>query len=74
MVKPIDPAILVTAVERLLKFRYPTICRHSVACDLLDILEQHGAPITPELADAVVGAHDQEALALLPALRKALAP
>lgn len=70
--KPIDPAILVTAVQRLLEFPFATICRHSVACDLLDILERHGAPITPELAAAVVRAHDDEALALLPALRKAL--
>jgi hypothetical protein len=66
--KPIDPAILVKMIERLLNFPFATICRHSVAADLLDQLGRHGAPVTDDLARAIVGADDETALRLLPAL------
>lgn len=66
--KPIDPAVLVTAIRQLLGFPFPTICRHSVAADLLAILEDHGAPVSEELAGAVIRAEDAEALVLLEAL------
>jgi len=64
-VQPIEPSVLVTMIERLLKFPYPQICRHSVAGTLLDHLERAGAPVSKELARAVVQADDELALALL---------
>jgi hypothetical protein len=64
---PLIPAsVLWRAIRVLLNFPYPQICRHSVAADLLSILEEHGVPVSAELASAVVRAEDDEALALLP--------
>jgi hypothetical protein len=63
--KDIEPRVLLTMIERLLKFPFPQICRHSVACDLLDQLERHGAPVSQDLAKAIVNADDETALTLL---------
>lgn len=52
-------------IDRLLTFPFPQICRHNVACTLLDILERHGYPVSTELAGAVVRAEDEIALTLL---------
>ncbi len=52
-------------IKRLLSFPYPTICRHSVAADLLSLLEESGEEITDsfaELAKHIIEAQDQEAL------------
>lgn len=62
MPRPIPPAVLVTAIRKLLEFPFPQICRHSVACDLLEILEKYGAEVPEELARAVVQADDETAL------------
>jgi hypothetical protein len=67
----LDPPVQIPAdkllrmVRRLLEFPYPQICRHSVACDLLSLLEEHGYPVTDALAAAVVRADDGKALELL---------
>jgi len=66
--RDIDPAVLVTLIDRLLNFQHPTICRHYVAATLLDILEQHGAPLTRQLAGSVVRGDDDDAIELLPTL------
>lgn len=53
-------------IQWLLSFPYPTVCRHLVACNLLDLLERRGAAIPSGLAEAVVRAKDHEALQLIP--------
>jgi hypothetical protein len=53
-------------VRGLLEFPYPTICRHLVAGNLLDLLEQRGHAVDDDLVRAVVRADDARALALLP--------
>jgi hypothetical protein len=63
--KPIDPYVLVIMIKRLLNFPYAKICRHSVAADLLDRLERAGAPVSMELAKAIIDANDERALTLL---------
>lgn len=55
----------ITLIERLLKFPYPQICRHSVALDLLSCLEENGKPMPTELVKAVCRAEDKEALDIL---------
>lgn len=67
-IQPIDPSVLVTMIDRLMRFPFPTICRHSVAADLLDRLELQGAPVSVELARAIVSADDETVLELLPTL------
>ncbi len=69
--KPIDPQVLVKAINNLLHLPFPTICRHSVALDLLQILEAHGADLSQfsTLVQAVVKADDETALSCLPALQ-----
>lgn len=52
-------------VEQLLRFPYPQVCRHYVAAQLLSELERLGLSVSRELADAVVGANDAEAIRLL---------
>lgn len=56
---------LFSFVRNAIDFPYPQICKHSVAADLLSLLEKHGVPISKELADAVVQADDERALSLL---------
>lgn len=53
----------------LIQFPRPQICRHAVAADLLSALEAEGLAVTRELADAIVGCDDDQALELLTALR-----
>lgn len=52
-------------VENLMKFPFPTICRHAVASGLLSMLEEKGWPCPANLAEAVVKAEDQKALDIL---------
>ena len=54
-------------VERLVDYPFPQICRHVVAADFLEKLEELGEPVTAELAGAVVRAEDWDALELLKA-------
>ena len=59
-------------VGSLLRFPFPTICRHAVAGDLLDLLERSGlnpGETFDELCGFVVGAHDDEALEALERLK-----
>jgi hypothetical protein len=63
--KPIPPQELIKLMERMLNFPFPQICRHLVACDILELLEKYGAKISQDLARAVVRAEDEEALMLL---------
>lgn len=65
----LDSSEIVKMIERFLTFPFPQICRHSVACDLLNLLEIHGVKITSELADAVVRAEDDVALDLIKELK-----
>lgn len=60
-------------VGSLLRYPFPTICRHSVAGDLLDLLERNGlnpGETFDELCGFVVGAHDDEALETLAELKR----
>lgn len=61
----ISQEVALEMVRRLMLFPFPTICRHSVACDILSALEADGYALSPELAIAVTHAHDDEALELL---------
>jgi hypothetical protein len=61
----IESTEVVKIIRGLLRFPYPQICRHSVALDLLSLLEASGAPISQELADAVVCSDDASALRIL---------
>lgn len=63
---------IVKAIEGLLRFPFPQVCRHLVAADLLSLLEECGASVSEELAHAVVRAEDEEALDLLPALKESV--
>lgn len=64
-----DPRVPVKDVVRIiewaLKFPYARVCRHSVAGELLNMLEGNGVKISDELAKAVVQADDHTALKLL---------
>jgi len=61
----IPQARIIHIIERMMRFPYPTICRHSVAADLLSLLEEYGRPVSTELARAIVQADDDTALVLL---------
>ena len=61
----VTEAKILDLVKRLLNFPEPKICRHYVAANLLNILEESGYPISQELAGAVVNADDDYALNLL---------
>lgn len=52
-------------VFNMVNFPYPQICRHSVACDLLSLLEETGDIVPDRLAAAVVQAQDLEANSIL---------
>jgi hypothetical protein len=65
VVNPITEYDILNMVRNLMKFRYPQICRHLVAADLLSLLDSKGASVSADLADAVVNANDEEALRLL---------
>ena len=56
---------LLKLVKRFLEFPYAQICKHSVASTLLSTMEEAGFPLPKELAEAVVFAHDNEAIAIL---------
>lgn len=64
----ISQEVVLKMVENLMKFPYPTICRHAIALDLLGALEFAGYELNAELANAVCSAHDDEALAILETL------
>jgi hypothetical protein len=61
----IKAEVLIALIKRTIKFPYPQICKHLVACDLLQILEEAGNPVSQELARAVVRAEDERAVKLL---------
>lgn len=62
--KTVPIYVLETMVKKLLEFPYPQICRHSVAYDLLSIIEEYGGDVPNELAQAVTQADDERALEL----------
>lgn len=66
--KQIPASSLLCMVKKLLEFPFPQICRHSVACDLLSLLEENGVEISHELAEAVVKCDDERGLSLLQTL------
>lgn len=57
----VPAAMVLEAVRGCLSFPFPQVCRHLVACDLLNILERVGYAVPPGLADAVVRADDATA-------------
>ena len=65
MNQPIPQIRILQMIERLMNFPCPQICRHLVASDLLSLLEEHGMQVSSELASAVVGANDEEAIKLI---------
>lgn len=69
----VPAAMVLEAVRGCLNFPFPQICRHLVACDLLEILERVGYVIPDDLARAVVKADDARALPLLDAFGAAIA-
>ncbi len=59
--------VLLRMAQKAIEFRYPQICKHLVASDILSMLEENGFPVTPDfcaLVKAVVNAEDDEALTL----------
>jgi hypothetical protein len=58
---------LVQEVRNMLNFPFPSICRHTVALDMLSILEKHGYPIPDGLAKAICegSGGDERALEIL---------
>jgi hypothetical protein len=56
---------IMAMIAGTIAFPYPKICKHLVAADLLSLLEEHGFPVTTELAGAVVNADDEVALDLI---------
>lgn len=70
----IHPYVLLKMIGNLLEFPLPQICIHHVAASLLSILEEHGIPLSKELAGAIVRAEDEAAKPLLQALLSQLAP
>lgn len=56
--KPITSLDIYELIKHLIEFPYPQICRHSVACDLLSLLEKKGCKINKELARSIVYAED----------------
>lgn len=58
---------LVEEIEHMLTFPFPQVCRHSVALDMLNILEKFGCIIPSDLAKAICeGCNgDEKALELL---------
>lgn len=59
-------------IGSLLRYLFPTVCRHAVAGDLLDLLERNGlnpGETFDELCGFVVGAYDEEALETLKRLK-----
>lgn len=60
--------VLLEMARNVVQFPFATICVHSVAADLLSVLEQHGLPPDADFKAAakhVVNAHDVEAVAAL---------
>lgn len=64
-IEPITEKDIYKLIKRLVNFPYPQICIHSVACDLLSLLESKGHPIDNELARALVFADDELSLSIL---------
>lgn len=52
-------------IKHLIEFPYPQICVHSVACDLLSLLEKKGYKINKELARTIVFAEDDISLKII---------
>ena len=54
-------------VEGLIKFPFSQICVHSVALDIMSVLEKNGEPISDRLVKCLVAASagDEEALEIL---------
>ena len=65
MSQPIEAADLYILIRRLVRFPNATICRHAVALDLFALLERAGYPVEVKLAQALVDADDEAALAIL---------
>lgn len=62
MPRPIPPTEIVTIIRGLLTFPFPQVCRHLVALNLLELLQEHGAVVPEDLARAVCRAEDAAAL------------
>jgi hypothetical protein len=65
----LSESVVFGMIASLLRFPFPTVCRHLVAADLLSALEEAGLGIPQELARAVVAADDENALTLLEQFR-----
>ena len=52
-------------IKRIIQFPRAQVCKHLVAADLLSMIEENGNSVSEELAAAIVGADDEEALRLL---------
>ena len=54
-------------VSNLMKLPFPKICRHSVALDLISVLEQKGWTVPDGLAKAICQADDETAIEIIQA-------
>lgn len=68
--KPITNLDIYKIIKHLIEFPYPQICIHSVACDLLSLLERKRYEIDKELARTIVFAEDNISLKILNDERK----
>jgi len=63
--RPIPPKDLLKYVQAIIEFPDSKICKHYIAGLMLSLLEESGYPVSKELAGAVVGGDDEEALRIL---------
>ena len=56
---------IMAMVEKYLELPFPQICRHSVALDLLSLLESKGYKLNTNLVAAISNADDDTALKLI---------
>lgn len=52
-------------VQNWIKFPFPKICKHTVALDLLNILEKKGCNINAEIVKSISDCEDGKTLELL---------
>lgn len=65
MNKAIPISRLEDMIISLIKFPYPHICKHLVACDLLSLIEEYGESMPYELGKAIAQADDERVIELM---------
>lgn len=57
--------VILKEIKRIINFPHGQVCKHYIASNLLNMLEENGYPLTDELANAIVNAHDDDAIEIL---------